>query len=390
MCDLDATLAALRTEDLAALSDEAAESRFEELERGARVLQAEIARRLADVERRGIHGRRGHVSVTAWVADRFQLGWSDATRRVETSRALRAMPVTRRSLSEGALSESAVQMLVRARESSPEEFDAAESQLVAAARTLPAKGLRREIARWRAATQDDDGSRLFARRRLAVWPTVYGMVRVDGELDPETGQTLITALASAAGASAADDERTADQRRADALADVCRGFLGGSSPSRRISDVVVTVDIESLLGANGARAWFDDAGVASVELARKLACDASVIRVITRGAREVLDVGRKTAVVSAALRRALIVRDGGCAAPGCDRPPGWTDAHHVRHWVDGGPTSLDNLVLLCRRHHGMVHDRSLAVAILDRRPVFYASDGERLERRGPPVPALTA
>ncbi|HEY2957562.1 MAG TPA: DUF222 domain-containing protein [Actinomycetota bacterium] len=71
---------------------------------------------------------------------------------------------------------------------------------------------------------------------------------------------------------------------------------------------------------------------------------------------EVLDLGRATRVVPPALRRALAVRDGGCAAPGCDRPPGWTDAHHLHHWLHGGPTSLGNLVLLCRVHHVAVHE----------------------------------
>ncbi|HEY2957891.1 MAG TPA: DUF222 domain-containing protein [Actinomycetota bacterium] len=71
---------------------------------------------------------------------------------------------------------------------------------------------------------------------------------------------------------------------------------------------------------------------------------------------EVLDLGRATRVVPPALRRALAVRDGGCVAPGCDRPPGWTDAHHLHHWLHGGPTSLDNLVLLCRVHHVAVHE----------------------------------
>jgi hypothetical protein len=71
-----------------------------------------------------------------------------------------------------------------------------------------------------------------------------------------------------------------------------------------------------------------------------------------------LDLGRATrAVPPRALRRALAVRDGGCAAAGCDRPPGWTDAHHLQHWVDSGATALGNLVLLCRTHHVAVDEQ---------------------------------
>jgi hypothetical protein len=74
------------------------------------------------------------------------------------------------------------------------------------------------------------------------------------------------------------------------------------------------------------------------------------------GKSEVLDLGRSTRVVSRAQRRALVLRDGGCGFPGCDRPPQWCDAHHLRHWVKGGPTDLWNLVLLCRRHHVLCHE----------------------------------
>ena len=82
-------------------------------------------------------------------------------------------------------------------------------------------------------------------------------------------------------------------------------------------------------------------------------------RVLTDGPSQPLDVGRRTRTIPPAIRRALVVRDGGCRAGGCDRPPAWTDAHHLRHWADGGPTTLDNLVLLCRRHHRLVHEGAL-------------------------------
>jgi hypothetical protein len=88
----------------------------------------------------------------------------------------------------------------------------------------------------------------------------------------------------------------------------------------------------------------------------RLTCDAMVQSIVMAGASEVLDLGRSTRVVSPAQRRSLVVRDRGCVFPGCDRPPGWCDAHHVRHWVKGGPTDLCNLVLLCRHHHVLCHE----------------------------------
>jgi 5-methylcytosine-specific restriction endonuclease McrA len=97
------------------------------------------------------------------------------------------------------------------------------------------------------------------------------------------------------------------------------------------------------------------------ETARRLACDASVTRVVLSPESQPLDVGRRTRLIPPAIRTALVVRDRGCTYPGCDRGPQWTDAHHVRHWADGGSTSLDNLVLLCRQHHRAVHEGHAAV-----------------------------
>src|SRR5439155_1652849 len=120
--------------------------------------------------------------------------------------------------------------------------------------------------------------------------------------------------------------------------------------------LTVRLDLEALQGRAGRSCELDDGGGITPEAARRLACDAQVVRVITRGRSEPLDVGRRTPVVPASLRRALTVRDGGCTFPGCDRPPSWCDAHHVRCWADGGETKLGNLALLCRRHHGVTHE----------------------------------
>lgn len=107
-----------------------------------------------------------------------------------------------------------------------------------------------------------------------------------------------------------------------------------------------------------------------------------------------LDVGRETRTVPAGLRRALILRDRGCTFPGCDRPPGWTDAHHIVHWADDGTTALDNLVLLCRHHHRVTHHQPWTVEIGTdgharwRPPPWVAPAGTFLtNRRGPWPPS---
>jgi Domain of unknown function (DUF222)/HNH endonuclease len=103
-------------------------------------------------------------------------------------------------------------------------------------------------------------------------------------------------------------------------------------------------------------AWLDWAGPVPPDTARRISCDAGVTRLLTAGPGRLLDLGRTTRTITRAQRRALAVRDGGCRFPGCDRPPQWTDGHHIQHWVDGGPTDLDNLLLLCRTHHRFCHE----------------------------------
>jgi hypothetical protein len=109
------------------------------------------------------------------------------------------------------------------------------------------------------------------------------------------------------------------------------------------------------------------------------------MRVVLNGRSEPLDVGRRTAVVPPAMRRAVIVRDRHCRFPGCDRPHTWCDAHHVLHWADGGATAVDNLLLLCRRHHRKVHEHGgFRLTFQDGRAVFNRPDGSVLEERAPP------
>ena len=177
------------------------------------------------------------------------------------------------------------------------------------------------------------------------------------------------------GDSVAADHRTYGQRRADALVDVCRLALntgelpdnGGDRPQ-----LTVTVRFADLRDQVGA-ATLDTGDRLTPAVARRLACDAHVLPVVLGSHSQVLDVGQSRRLITGALRRALVARDHGCAFPTCDRPPRWTEGHHIVSWVDGGPTSLQNSVLLCRPHHRTIHHSQWTVRLGDdQRPDFIA------------------
>jgi uncharacterized protein DUF222/HNH endonuclease len=177
--------------------------------------------------------------------------------------------------------------------------------------------------------------------------------------------------------------RTAGRRHSDAPTRSVRSVISGWTAAivpfvaGERPHLTLTVDLDALERRSGRRCELDDVGRIAPEDARRIACDASVSRVITTAPSAPVEIGRRTPIVPAALRRVVVVRDGGCRFPGCDRPPGWCDAHHVVHWADGGEMALGNLLLLCRPHHRKVHER-FSLTIEDGRPAFRRPDGTPL------------
>jgi hypothetical protein len=393
--ELRSAIEGLRAETLPELPDARIEADFTELHRAGELLEAERLRRLAEIDRRGLFAHDGHLSAASWLASRFKVAWGLAREQVRVARALARMASVRAAFEAGDVSMSGVRLLATAHEADPDAFARAEAALVEAARIHSVPDLGRVVAHWRQTVEHEQAlggeDELRRRRRLHASVTLMGSVRVDGDLDPETGESLLSALGAVLDAEArsggSEDERTPAQRRADALGEICRQWLDmGERPSvaGERPHLALTVDAEALKAGAGT-GELDHVGPVRSAVVRQLACDASVMRVVMAGRSEPLDVGRRTSVVPPAVRRAVIVRDRGCRFPGCDRPQAWCDAHHVVHWADGGRTALQNLVLLCRRHHGMVHRTGgFGLELFEGRPVFRRPDGSILEDRAPP------
>jgi hypothetical protein len=187
------------------------------------------------------------------------------------------------------------------------------------------------------------------------------MTRISGELDPEAADLLRTALDPLSGPRPAEDgtpdPRSPARRRADGLVDLLhRTLTGGELPTNGgiRPHLTVTVPLSTLLGTGTIPATTGWGLPLPASVLRRLSCDASVTRVVLSGDSVPLDIGRSTRIVPPPLRRALIARDVCCAFPGCDRPASWCEAHHIRAWVNGGVTSLDNLTLPLRHHRARV------------------------------------
>jgi Domain of unknown function (DUF222)/HNH endonuclease len=205
------------------------------------------------------------------------------------------------------------------------------------------------------------------RLQFSVWDD--GSVRISGQLDPVGGAALRTALEPLAQPMGEGDDRCLEHRQGDAIVELSLHSLDAGLVPQHASQrphLQVTTTLETLEGLPGSPAAdLEFSTPISSVTVQRLACDANIARVVFGPDSVVVDVGRAVRVVSGATRRALNARDQHCRWPGCERMASWSAAHHVVHWTQGGNTDLSNLVLLCHRHHWMVHEGGWKLARSD-------------------------
>jgi 5-methylcytosine-specific restriction endonuclease McrA len=340
----------------------------------------------------------GFNSCAAWLSWRVGLDLGAARERVRVARALGTLPRLAQALARGELSYSKVRALTRV--ATPET----EARLLGVGRAGTADHVERIVRGWRRVDRIAETRETALRhksRALRVYQDEDGMVIIRGRLAPEVGALLVQALAAAREAlyqrrhaKAADagdvsaETPPMEQQQADALALVAETALhhgiDPGAPAERYQ-VVVHVDAPVLADPDApGQSVLEDGAHVSAETSQRLACDAS--RVVMRHDADgrVLEVGARTRTIPPALRRALHHRDRGCRFPGCGVRFG--QGHHIRHWAHGGPTTLSNLALLCRRHHRAVHEEGYR---LDRQPDgelrFRRPDGQVLPEVPPPL-----
>jgi hypothetical protein len=326
---------------------------------------AELLILIAEYDRRKISSTEYELSTMQWLKYQCRMSATEASGTVKTARALAEMPGIAEQAVAGKVVQSAVNLLARARDTHPGEFVEHEALFADIATYLNPGDLRQAVSYWQQTIDYppdlDEAESVRRSRRFYFNKSYRGMWSADGDLDPESGHVISTALHSMTDPANLDreDTRSAPQRNADALTDTGGFFLehndsvetsGGEKPH-----ITVTVDYQ-ILNRELELPPEIDGVAADPETLRRLTCDAGIIPMVLGSDSEVLDVGRKTRTIPGAVRRALDHRNGGCTWKGCVAPASWTDAHHIVHWADGGATSLDNLVLLCRRHHTATHE----------------------------------
>lgn len=166
-------------------------------------------------------------------------------------------------------------------------------------------------------------------------------------------------------------------RRADILVDILNG--AGNRPG-----LVLHVSAETLLAGRPGISETENGTFLTTDEMRRVSCDANVTRVVFGPDSQPVDVGRTKRLVTPTQRIAVMARDLHCVFPHCDRPDRWCDIHHLIPWTEGGPTSLDNLVMLCRHHHTLIHQGGWSIQRTPNHLGFHRPDGSQLGAKPPP------
>ena len=376
-------------------------------------------RLVAEFDRREGWGAHGIKSCAHWLA--WQCGMSPITARehVRVARALVDLPRLAAAFAEGRLSYSKIRAVTRVAEPETEQL------LLELAVEATASQLDRVVRAWRRSDRVDEDV-VAEKRQFQHWWDDDGMLVVRMRLGPEEGADFLAAVESRAEADARRDRaaakraapeeappaveatetpgaETRDSRGSDAAAveseqiafarerasaQRCAAVVALARAGQRVGrrpgdpplrEVVVHVDAAVLADdAAAGQAYLEGGPALHPSRVRRMLCAATVVTMLERD-REVLGVGRARRGPTRAQRRALLRRDRGCVRPGCTETRiERLHAHHMRHWLFGGGTDIDNLVLLCDVDHGLVHDDDLVMSRRDGRLIVLTPDGRRV------------
>ncbi len=298
----------------------------------------------------------GLANCAEWLHWRCDLSMSTAREKVRVAHALKTLPAIAEAFSSGELSYSKVRPLTRVA-SADNEY-----ALLAFAVKTTASRVEERCRELRCGTAEsvNEANRAYASRSLRSHRDAErGTMTITVELPLETGELLQKALDRARDSTALQTPELVHEpwsaRQADALVVIANDYLSGNGAASACTaeNYQVTVHVDRSALANGSNG--NGRSSLPIESVKRLCCDGDALVIVENEEGEPLSVGRKTRTVPTAIKRALRARDQGCVFPGCHHKR-FVDAHHIKHWSAGGETSLDNLILLCCRHHRLVHE----------------------------------
>jgi len=348
-----------RLDDPAAASADERDEHLMLLEVARHELEVQFTKTLAAADAAGDHDLFSYPSSVAYLKDRLRMAGGRAHRYVKRARAALRHRATFAAWTDRDLSTDQADLMFQTSDRLPDKYPQAETVLLEIVGDSVTE-TKQVLDYWthEVGRPGLDLEEQLVRRRFDITRRANGMVAGEFELPSLAGETLLTALDVLMPPPTPDESRTNSQRRADALEDLARSYLEGSETpivGGEKPHLTVHVDLDALAGKPGDLHETEDGQVIVLESIDQLACDASITRVVFDASSEVVDVGRRTRVIPAALRRAIIARDRHCTWPGCQRSSRWCDVHHVVPWSEGGDTVLSNLCLLCRYHHTLTH-----------------------------------
>ncbi len=385
---------------------------------------------IAEFDKRSAWEGDGYRSCAHWLNVRCGIGLPAARDRVRVALTLEALPKISAAFEEGKLSFSKAREMTRVANAANEDY------LLMIAEHGSAQHVAELVRKYRSVERREACESAMsqqAERALAYYWDDDGFLKIEACLPAEQGAVILKALQSAleqvefvdASAEEADNLTTntpdtgenatavahlleerrkkqvnGPQQRADALLLLAERYLqtpanNETAPECKTADryqVMVHVDVETLMDSveeptvplEHRHCEIEHGPALARDSIRRLCCDSGVLAIHKDAQGNPLNIGRKTRAIPPAMRRALKVRDEGCTFPGCTCKR-YVDGHHIQHWADGGETSLDNLTLLCRHHHRLVHEGGFGVArALGGRLVFIRPDGKVLDTAAVP------
>jgi hypothetical protein len=362
-------IAALSGEDRDGWTGSAMSERVTEMLEIRERFDAELLRLVGSWDRDRAWEIDGSLSPRAWLAYRTPIADGEAQRLVKNAHLVDRHDTLSVALAEGEITTPHVEAISRVMSKDRLSLlDEHQEVLVEQAKRLPVGDFTTMMRRWASLADDQLSKDMFAhkwqRRHAHVSTGLDGWVSGDFYLDPVAGGALLNVLDHIAPPDpqdAPDGPRPLSQRRADGLADLVNWYLNGDKPGGNPPNLNAVIDVGSLLGETrdmaAARCDLDGIGPVTRTVIDQLCCNANFTRFIMAGPSQILDMGRSTRLATTAQRRAVTVRDRHCRFPSCHRKPQWCDIHHIAGWVESlGETNIDNLIMLCRRHHTLIHN----------------------------------